>query len=275
MAEHSTAVQDECAPGLPLPNSKLAMWLFLGTEIMFFSGLLGAYIVQRFGSPLWPTPKEMHLVTWMGAVNTFVLIVSSVTVVLALQALDRNNVKQSVNYILATFLLGLVFLVIKGFEYEAKYSHHLLPGQIKENVIETVQTEMAALAAAAKKAGKEPGASKVYVELEALRKDVAEQKIGRKAQFERYNKIRADYPDAHLPQVTPSGNSWSSFYFLLTGLHALHVLGGLVVFGVILIRAGLGLYGPQSALFVENAGLYWHFVDIVWIFLFPLLYLFG
>jgi cytochrome c oxidase subunit 3 len=274
MAEHATA-EPECSPGLPLPNAKLAMWLFLATEIMFFSGLIGAYIVQRFGSPVWPTPKDMHLVTMLGAINTFVLIVSSVTVVLALQELQKNNLKASVNYILVTFLLGLVFLGIKAYEYNDKYQHHLLPGQVEENVMTVVQAEMARLKKEADSAKKPATDSKVYVALDGLRTQIADQKIGRKAQLVSYNEVRKQYPEAHLPEVIPMGNSWSSFYFLLTGLHALHVIGGLVIFAVILIRAAMGRYGPQSAIFIENTGLYWHFVDIVWIFLFPLLYLFG
>src|SRR5262245_46311090 len=109
------------APGLPLTNGKLAMWLFLATEIMFFSGLIGAYIVLRFGSPagVWPRPHDVHLVEWMGAFNTFVLICSSVTVVLAHSATVKGQIGRAGMFILISLLLGGVFMVVKGFEYKA------------------------------------------------------------------------------------------------------------------------------------------------------------
>src|SRR5205807_4447429 len=92
--------------GLPLPNGKLAMWLFLVTEIMFFTGLIGVYIILRNGQPTgrepWPGPHDVHLVEWLGAVNTFVLICSSLTVVLAHHALAKKNVKAATGYIVVT-----------------------------------------------------------------------------------------------------------------------------------------------------------------------------
>ena len=81
----------EYQPALPLSNGKLCMWLFLSTEIMFFAALIGTYIVIRFGSAAWPGPVDVHLQEFVGAFNTFVLICSSVTVVLALEAAKRNN----------------------------------------------------------------------------------------------------------------------------------------------------------------------------------------
>jgi cytochrome c oxidase subunit 3 len=89
-------------------------------------------------------------------------------------------------------------------------------------------------------------------------------------------KTHADHIDhhhLHLSPVIPFGNLWASCYFAMTGFHALHVFGGLVIFAIVLVMAMLGRFGVQHALFLELTGLYWHFVDIVWIFLFPLLYL--
>src|SRR2546423_15297315 len=104
--------------GLPLPHSKLAMWLFLVTEIMFFTGLIGTYLILRNGTPTdrnpWPRPHDVHLEEWMGAVNTFVLICSSLTVVLAHSALAKADVKKATIYIAVTLALGCVFLVIKA-----------------------------------------------------------------------------------------------------------------------------------------------------------------
>src|SRR6516225_7569623 len=103
--------------GLPLPHGKLAIWLFLVTEIMFFTGLIGTYIILRNGTPTdfnpWPRPHDVHLAEWMGAVNTFVLICSSLTVVLAHHALGQGNVKRATQYLGITLALGCVFLVIK------------------------------------------------------------------------------------------------------------------------------------------------------------------
>src|SRR5262245_54112522 len=116
--------------GLPVSNGKLAMWLFLVTEIMFFTGLIGTYIVLRNGARYWPSPGEVHLIEWVGALNTLVLICSSFTVVVAHWALGRRDIRLAVICVGITLALGAVFLVIKAFEYNSKFSHHILPGQI-------------------------------------------------------------------------------------------------------------------------------------------------
>ena len=114
-------------PALPIPNGKLFLWLFLSTEIMFFAALIGVYIVIRFGAPDWPGPSKMHLVELIGAANTLVLILSSVTVVLALDAAQKDNASLARWWIAATFLLGLLFLGIKLVEYRSKFSHGIYP----------------------------------------------------------------------------------------------------------------------------------------------------
>src|SRR5437660_974778 len=118
--------------GLPLHNGKLAMWLFLVTEIMFFTGLIGVYVVLRNGQPTaaepWPAPHQVHLVEWLGAFNTFVLICSSLTVVLAHHSIVRGQVSLAAVYMLVTLVLGLVFLGVKAVEYKAKFDHEILPG---------------------------------------------------------------------------------------------------------------------------------------------------
>jgi len=124
--------------GVPINHGKLAMWVFLATEIMFFTGLIGTYIVLRHGSPTaelpWPTPKDVHLIEWVGALNTFVLICSSLTVVLAHWEIGRGQIKKAVLYVAATLSLGGVFLIIKGFEYTSKYQHRILPGLVFDNL---------------------------------------------------------------------------------------------------------------------------------------------
>ncbi|MEQ8785867.1 MAG: cytochrome c oxidase subunit 3 [Pirellulaceae bacterium] len=116
-------------PALPLPNGKLCLWLFLSTEIMFFAGLIGTYIVLRFGAPAgtWPRPHDVHVVEILGAINTFVLICSSVTIVLALEAAKSNNASLAKLWMLSTFALGSVFLGIKAVEYTSKFEHGIYP----------------------------------------------------------------------------------------------------------------------------------------------------
>lgn len=118
-------------PGLPLSNGKLCLWLFLSTEIMFFAGLIGAYIVLRFGSPAgtWPHPHDVHLVEPIGAFNTFVLICSSVTIVLGLEAAKLNRANLAKAWLAATFVLGGVFLGVKMYEYSSKFSHGIYPAR--------------------------------------------------------------------------------------------------------------------------------------------------
>lgn len=124
---HHGHIELEYEPALPLSNGKLFMWLFLSTEIMFFAGLLGTFIVLRFGAPAWPKPHDVHLVEWMGAFNTFVLICSSVSIVLALEACKADKAGLAKLWMFLTLALGTLFLGVKGVEYEAKFSHGLYP----------------------------------------------------------------------------------------------------------------------------------------------------
>jgi cytochrome c oxidase subunit 3 len=307
--------------GLPLPHGKLAMWLFLVTEIMFFTALIGTYIILRNSTPTasqpWPTPHDVHLIEAIGAVNTFVLIVSSLTVVLAHWSLHNGNVKRAVLFIAITLALGGVFLVIKAFEYNSKFQHSILPGRVFEKLdgpndsglfgaryVRHVEEQLKHLVAKESHASAEAkaDAQDLLNKLPTLTpKQVNEKVVGTKnlkpidyvpgrkvlekdkngevvkmendakpepGLLEKYKK-----EDLHLAHSIPYGNMWASCYFAMTGFHAIHVLGGLVVFAIMLIMALRGRFGTQHAYFVEYTGLYWHFVDIVWIFLFPLLYL--
>src|SRR5262249_18599419 len=123
--EHPPKLQYQQA--LPIPNGKTCLWLFLSTESMFFGGLIGTYIVLRFGAMAWPAPHDVHLSEPIGAFNTFVLICSSVTVVLALEAAKMNHAGKAKGWILLTFLLGSVFLGVKAYEYSQKFAHGIYP----------------------------------------------------------------------------------------------------------------------------------------------------
>ena len=192
--------------------STLGMWVFLVTEIMFFGGLFTAYLVYRYINPEGFAEASHHLnVTW-GAVNTIVLIVSSLTMALAVRSAQISAPpKTQVAWIGATMLLGATFLGVKAIEYYDKFTHHLVPG-----------------------------------------------------------------PNFHWEGKHPApAEMFYSLYFCMTGLHAIHMVIGLGIMTVIGFMAWRRTFDADYYTPVEVAGLYWHFVDIVWIFLFPLLYLIG
>jgi len=192
--------------------STLGMWVFLVTEIMFFGGLFTAYLVYRHAYSEGFAEASHHLnVTW-GAVNTIVLIVSSLTMALAVRSAQISApARTQVAWIAATMVLGAAFLGVKAIEYTDKFTHHLVPGP-------NFHWE-----------GKHPAPAQIFY----------------------------------------------SLYFCMTGLHALHMIIGLGIMTVIGIMAWRQQFDEDYYTPVEVAGLYWHFVDIVWIFLFPLLYLIG
>ncbi|HVX15541.1 MAG TPA: cytochrome c oxidase subunit 3 [Pirellulales bacterium] len=281
----------EYHPGLPISNGKLFMWLFLSTEIMFFAALIGVYIVIRFGAPVWPATHEVHLSEPIGAFNTFVLICSSVSVVLALEAAKANQTDKAKMWIVITLALGGVFLGVKMYEYRAKFAHGIYPWYPRSRVYERPDVYFGSAVRAR--------ATSLLTEFKAD-PEVASERAGDIALLERLQAAAAT-PDDHklallaaeimpmpvsegghasglndehewlkMPVVIPGGNMWASTYFLLTGFHAIHVLVGLIVFAILSVKT----LGVAWAGAIENIGLYWHFVDLVWIFLFPLLYLF-
>jgi cytochrome c oxidase subunit 3 len=340
---HTTA-KPAVKMGLPIPNSKLGMWLFLGTEIMFFTAFIGTYIVLYFGSvdatgrSAWPSDTSItHINILAGAINTFVLIFSSYMVVVAHEAMGQRNFKKAYKSLVVTFVCSCVFLGIKGIEYYGKWSHDILPGRIaetdeealhkivreldggmnawvddlipgdaaihiKQGVTSQVETAAAELAT-------------VNTQLESADRDARDALETRQAQFEalvdnadevrawqelnrEFNGLRdkvsqnsitldqakevlhhlegdARFAPAvsavHHPQPILYGNIFASTYFLMTGFHAIHVVVGMILFALVL-KEGERLNEKWHD-WIENSGLYWHFVDLVWIFLFPLLYI--
>lgn len=337
--------------GIPIPNSKLGMWLFLGTEIMFFTAFIGSYIVLRLGSPGWPTDyADTHILLLAGAVNTFVLIVSSYLVVLAHEAMAKRKFAKARLFLSLTLALAFVFLGIKSVEYKGKFDHDILPGHIAETprqAIEKVDRQLEAVVrqrlASYTDAGTvevaEPNElSKVKTQLQIYSQDADEgAKVAIDADLELYDQWRSfhqhvvadvslekihdadgkllsasseDYRKARaaldegaaLPPLEFSevnsflkklksnenygatvtngvldphpvlyGNLFASIYFLMTGFHAIHVVVGMILFVVPLLQGSR--LDERWTDWVENSGLYWHFVDLVWIFLFPLLYI--
>lgn len=188
----------EARPDTGLNNPKVGIWLFLASEVMLFGALFASYILLRVSAPEWPHGSTILNVP-LATLNTIVLISSSVTMVMSWASLMRKQFGKFRMYMGGTVLLGLAFLCIKGFEYGAKFHHHLLP----------------------------------------------------------------------------STSTFLAIYFTLTGLHALHVLGGMVI-NTYMLFSGSKMWKTAPQQFtnrVEVAGLFWHFVDLVWIFLFPVLYL--
>jgi cytochrome c oxidase subunit 3 len=299
---HAPVADEPSRMGLPLPNAKMAIWFFLVTEIMFFTALIGTYVLLRNGAPNslhpWPKPHQVHLVEFFGAGNTFVLICSSVSVVLAHWFLARRRVQPAIICLLVTLALGILFLGVKAIEYKAKYDHNILPGIIGDHLDDPLQGNIykERLRAQLTRMEADPAAfnltkeSWAYGEFQKLRTQMDEDPpneqhkdyipgLGPVALGDRVNEILKEAEEDHKEEVhhvSPYinfGNMWASCYFALTGFHALHVLGGLVIFVILLLVATRQAATPRFMHMVENAGLYWHFVDIVWIFLFPLLYL--
>jgi len=186
----------EPRPDSGLANGKLGIWLFLASEVMLFGALFSTYILLRVGAAEWP---HGELSIKLGAINTVILICSSVTMVMSWASLKLNNFSKGRLYLLITIVLASVFLVNKYFEY----ADHFARGE------------------------------------------------------------------------GPWHSTFLAIYFTLTGLHGLHIIGGIVVM-LYLLGPGAGLWKTHQEQYVnriEYTGLYWHFVDLVWIFLFPVLYL--
>lgn len=188
----------EARPDTGVYNGKLGMWLFLASEVMLFGGLFSAYMFLRVGVVDWPRGSDLLDVD-MAAINTVILVVSGITMAMSWASLKTGAPGKSRVYLALTILLGAAFLVIKGMEYNDKFSH----------------------------------------------------------------------------DIYPATNTFYAIYFVLTGVHFLHIVGGLVVmtyhllFGWVIARRNPEQYTNR----IEVTGLYWHFVDLVWIVLFPTLYL--
>ena len=194
-------------PDTGVNNAKLGIWLFLASEIMLFGGLFSSYVFLRLGAPEWPGMMAGHMYERasdvlnvpLAALNTVILIASSITMVMAWASLMIDRFDRYRMYMGLTILLAFGFLVVKGFEYGSKFSHGLVPAE----------------------------------------------------------------------------STFLGIYFVLTGIHALHIVGGIIV-NAYFWGPGAKLWKTNPEYFrnrIEVAGLYWHFVDIVWIFLFPTIYL--
>jgi cytochrome c oxidase subunit III len=211
----------------------LGMWVFLVTEIMFFGGMFLAYMLFRSAYPGAFVAGSNHLDINLGAINTGVLIVSSLTMALAVYSTQVGQRGMAVVFLIVTMVLGVTFLGIKSVEYRDKYRDSLVPGRLI------------------------PGRPF----------HPAVQEHG----------APYDPHKLHLPEgeSVKHVELFYWIYFALTGVHALHMIVGIGLLSFMLYFSLRGRYSPEYHAPIEISGLYWHFVDIVWIFLFPLLYLLG
>ncbi len=188
--------------------SKIGMWLFIFTELLLFGVLFVIYAVYRYMNHDAFHLAAEELDTFVGAVNTIILLISSMTIAMATTSLQKRNKKLTLALTGITLILGVVFLVNKYFEWGAKFDHGIFPGS------------------------------------------------------------------DHLTEALSQGEIlFFGLYFIMTGLHALHIIIGLVLIAVVMWKVQKGKVHAERSVLLENSGLYWHLVDIIWIFLFPLFYL--
>ena len=227
----------------------IGMWVFLLTEILFFGGLFMAYMLYRTWYFDAFAEASRSLDIFWGALNTAVLIFSSLTMAMAVRCAQTNQRKATVTWLILTTILGMVFLGVKVIEYRDKFEHHHVPGY---NFQWAHQAEPAA--AGAEHASTPLGAG-----------EAAPAAAGAAGEHRQLT-LNAD-------QLQLTTQIYFSLYFTMTGLHALHMIIGIGLMSVITWMAWRGKFDAEYYTPVEMSGLYWHFVDIVWIFLFPLLYL--
>ena len=236
---------------------KLGMWIFLATEILLFGGLFCAYAVYRSNHPEVFIYAHRYLDKTLGALNTAVLICSSFTMALAVRAAQLGRRRQLVGLLGATIALAVCFLGVKGIEYERKWKEGLLWGaHFHAKLAPAPPALPQTLPAVPPAEGEErslipPAATGPAGLARPGRAEVAEGAQG----------------PPHDVQM------FFAVYFMMTGLHGVHVIVGIVLLGWMMVRARRGEFGPEYATPVDLAGLYWHLVDLIWIFLFPLLYL--
>lgn len=260
----------------------IGMWLFLAQEIMFFGGLFTAYLVFRSKYPMAFAAGSNHLDAFWGGLNTIVLIVSSLTMALTVYYARLGNRNMQVILILFTMFFGTVFLGVKAIEYSDKYNHGLVP-VTGLNLRAKPSGEAANAETAATPCWEvgHGGEEHEYVNPRgdfqwhdcSLAKMGQDEKFLTESERNGYINVTSGQIDANKFRDKVRIFFW--LYFALTGLHALHMIIGLGLMTWLLYKAYRGTFSPQYYMPVEISGLYWHFVDIVWIFLFPLLYLLG
>jgi cytochrome c oxidase subunit 3 len=200
-------------------TSAIGMWLFLSTEVLFFGGLITAYVVYRTTSPQEVALASTHMAIWLGFLNTIILLSSSLTMALAVRSAQLREHRELIVYLGFTMVLGAGFLGVKAIEYTDEYREHLVPSwnfEIRAHDREALERE-----------GLNPGRYEMFFVL----------------------------------------------YFFMTGLHAIHLIVGIGLVGIMAYLSYHRWFSGGGGTQIEVTGLYWHFIDIVWVFLYPMLYL--
>jgi cytochrome c oxidase subunit 3 len=231
-------------------TATLGMWIFLVTEILFFGGLFLAYTINRHAFPTAFGIGGNMLDLPLGAVNTVVLILSSFTMAMAVWSAQKGKMGGVTGFLILTLLLGGVFLGVKVVEYKQKFDHHLIPGHNFDITYCSHNPSSCGLSGE---------------KLEVEKKEIEE---GIKVE-----KRPSDPDEMGVVALNAHSQLYFSLYFGMTGLHALHMVVGAGLLLWLIVQSAKGRFDASYNTPVENIGLYWHFVDIVWIYLFPLLYL--
>lgn len=249
-------------------SSKLGMWLFLATEILLFGGLFVAYAVYRVNHPEIFEYAHHYLDKTLGGINTVVLICSSLTMAWAVRAAQLGQRNKAVVLLFLTLLCAFGFMGIKFIEYKAKWEHGLLWGK---NYAPELHVTEAEVLPDFPKTDHDGSESSLIAPAAPAPAGLAPESDGVDT-----HAAEADEHSKHMPPPGASPKNVHIFfgiYFAMTGLHGLHVVIGMILISWILIRTQRGEFGPDYYTPVDMVGLYWHLVDMIWIYLFPLLYL--
>ena len=274
-------------PAQQFDSAKFGMWLFLATEVLFFGALFVGYAVLRSRFPEVFSYASHYLDTVMGGINTGVLILSSLTMALGVYFAQRGKKLALIICLWLTMAGAAGFLVIKYFEYSHKIHAHLvwgttfyIPPHDEANAAANLGQAHVAPTTAAAALAAAPIAGTPAVDASVIRPanagpagispTAADHSLAATGDI-----IPHEMPEAHLadPAMPPNTHLFFAIYYAMTGLHGIHVVIGMVVIGMLIYRATRGDFGPNYYTPVDLVGLYWHIVDLVWIFLFPLFYL--
>lgn len=275
LAHHFDNMQQQFEAG------KLGMWLFLATEVLLFAGLFCAYTVYRYTHPEVFKHASQFLDTKWGFINTLVLLASSFTAALAVRAAQTKNRQLLIQMLAATILGACGFLVIKYIEYSHKFHEHILWGvrfdpDLEKPVIQKADAGGETAAAASEKPQLLSDSSQLDYSVSQPGEDLVQQAnvavpptIAKPGATEQGPAL----PEYYDPQKIRNVHIFFGIYFCMTGLHGLHVVIGMIVLTWLLARAVRGDFDEGYYLPIDLGALYWHLVDLIWIYLFPLLYL--
>ncbi|MFI4874944.1 MAG: cytochrome c oxidase subunit 3 family protein [Blastopirellula sp. JB062] len=264
LAHHFESPQQQFDAG------KLGIWMFLITEVLFFSGMFCAYAVYRALHPEIFTDAAKELDAMLGALNTVVLIVSSLTMAWAVRAAQLSQKKLLIVLLWATLALAGVFLIVKTIEYTTKFEHELYPGiynHFTQEQYPTVADKYVAKPAPAEEAGAHDAAH-------ASTEEAGARQHADEHAHDGEHGHEGDHGHGHGgAEGVRNIHIFFGIYYMMTGIHAIHIIGGMGAIGWLIWRAHRGEFSSEYFGPVDYVGLYWHLVDLIWIYLFPLLYL--